>query len=74
MLVVVPIVARVVAAPNSRIDLDDCRPASWNIPTVNRPETYPATGLLPDVAQPRETGVGGLGHRALDIEVEHGFG
>jgi hypothetical protein len=61
-------------APKRRVDLRDNRPIGRYGPTVKRPEMHVVFGVLPDVAQPRDSCVRGLGYRTLHVEMERGLG
>ena len=60
-------------APQSRIDLGDDGTARWRSPAVEGPKMHAFAELLAEVAQPRQTGVGGLRHAALHVEVKDGL-
>jgi len=57
--------------PKRRVGLDDGGLARGDRPTVEWPEVQAAAELLAQVQQPRDAGMGRLGHRALDVEMEH---
>jgi len=59
------------AAPQGGIDFSDRGPAGRHLPPVERPDMYARTKALPKEAQPGDAGMGGLGHGALHVEMEH---
>lgn len=70
VLVRVAVFARIRAAPEGRVNLGDDGAARWWSPAVEGPEMQTLAELLPQVTQPWESGVGGLRHAALHIEVK----
>jgi len=60
-------------APERRVNFGYDGTARWRGPAVEGPEMHARTKLLPQVTQPRQSGVGGLGHASLNIEVKDGL-
>ena len=61
------------STPEGRVNFGDDGTAGRRGPAVEGPEMHARTELPPQVTQPRQTGVGGLGHAALHIKVEDGL-
>jgi len=47
------------------------RVPSRNFPAIEWPEMHPLAALLPDISQPGNPGMSGVGDLALNIKLEH---
>jgi len=69
----IPVLAREASVPQGGIDLRHNRSPRRDLPAIERPEMDPAGSSLSKMAQPRNSGVGRLRHRALHVEMEDRF-
>ncbi len=74
MLIRCAILYRVARAPKSWVNLEDHRLSHWHVPAIEGPEVNSIAQRTSDMKQPRDSGMRGLSHGPLHIEMKYRFG